>query len=133
MSTIGQIYSISAKSNLFNDQDNDNNDATKSVKFLFQNDIGVAQIIAPISSSNLTASETIVAELKNFGGEPQTNFNLIYTLDRTTVNEVYRGTLAGNSSANYSFSQTGNITTLGNHTLSVTTNLPTDTIVSNNS
>jgi hypothetical protein len=132
LATVGQVYSITAFTSLVNDEDNSNNPFTKSVTHLFPNDVGVTAIISPVSGTNLTATENIVITIENFGGQPQSNFPIAYTLDGTTVNATYTGTLAPTTSANYTFAQTGNLAAFGNHTLSSTTNLIGDSNIPNN-
>jgi hypothetical protein len=131
LGTVGQTYTITAETNLAGDEDTSNDGRTKTVTYLEPNDIGISAITSPVSGTDLTASENIVVTVTNFGGEPQSNFNVSYDLDGAVVTEVYPGTLAGNTSASYTFAQTGDFSAIGSYNLSATTSLPTDSDVSN--
>lgn len=132
LATTGQEYLISVYTSLGNDEDNSNNANTKTILHLYPNDIGVTQIVSPVSSINLTATENVTVTIKNFGGQPQSNFPISYTINGTTINELFTGPLATNSSANYTFTQTANLSSIGVYELSSTTNLINDSNVSNN-
>ena len=51
----GQEYSISAYTSLVNDEDNSNNANTKTITHLYPNDVGVTQIVSPVSGINLNS------------------------------------------------------------------------------
>lgn len=133
MGTVGQTYSITAKTNLSGDEDNTNDARTKSVTYLQPNDIGVTAITAPNSGTDLTSTEAIKVTINNFGGESQSNFDVSYDLDGTIVTEVVAGPLAGNSSIAYTFTQTGDFSALGSYNLRAYTSLPGDSDPSNDS
>ncbi len=132
LSTVGQTYVVRAFTALVGDEDLTNNATLKNVIHLTPNDIGVSAITSPISGTGLTATENIIVELTNFGGQPQTNFNVSYTLDGNSTTQLYTNILAPNSTVNFTFTQTGDLSALGPHTLSATTNLSTDTNSLNN-
>ncbi len=126
LSILGQVYSIIAKTNLVGDQFIANNSFTKTVTHLIPKDIGVSAIISPVSSSTLTANESINVVLTNYGGQPQTNFNVNFNLNGTVYTSFYSGILAPNTSVNYTYAQSGNFSTTGSYTLTCYTNLPLD-------
>jgi hypothetical protein len=131
LSTVGQTYAIKGFTSLFEDEDTANNATTKNVTHLFPNDIGVSAIVAPVSGTNLTATESIIVKIKNFGGLPQSNFNVSYTLDGVSVSQVYPATLAPNTTVNFTFTQLGNFSAIGNHILNCKTNLVGDSTIAN--
>lgn len=131
LGNVGQTYSITAATNLADDEEPTNNARTKSVTYLQPNDIGVSAIISPVSGSDLTASEPIKVTINNFGGEPQSNFDVSYNLDGTIVTDAVFGPLAGNSQMSHTFSQMGNFSALGNYNLTAYTSLPGDSDTSN--
>ncbi len=131
MNTVGQTYSITAATNLSGDEDNTNDSRTKSVTYLEPNDIGVTAIISPVSGTNLTGTENIIVTINNFGGVSQSNFDVSYDLEGTVVTEVIAGSLAGNASMSYTFTQTGDFTALGTYNLSAYTSLSGDNDTSN--
>ena len=131
LGTVGQTYTIVAATNLAGDEDTTNDSRTKMVTYLDPNDIGVSAITSPVSGTDLTATEDIVVTVTNFGGEPQSNFDVSYDLEGTVVTEVFTGTLAGNTSTSYTFAQTGDFSALGTYNLSAYTSLPGDSDNSN--
>lgn len=131
MGNVGQTYTIVAATNLSGDEDASNDSRTKTVTYLEPNDIGVSAITAPVSGTGLTATEDIVVTLTNFGGEPQSNFDITYDLEGTIVTETYPGTLAGNTTDSFTFSQTGDFSAFGAYNLSAYTSLPNDSDTSN--
>jgi hypothetical protein len=132
MSTTGD-YTITATTNLASDQDNSNDSATITVTHLLANDMGVTNILTPQSATGLSANESVQVVIKNFGGQTQSNVPVSYTLDGNTVNETAPGPFAPNSEQNYTFSQTGDFSALGNHNLSASTQLTNDQDTSNDS
>lgn len=131
LGTVGQTYSITAATNLSGDEDNSNDSRTKDVTYLQPNDIGVSDITAPISATDLNATENISVTIKNFGGEPQSNFDVSYNLEGNIITEQVVGPLAGSSTMPYTFSQTGDFSALGSYNLSAYTSLPGDSDTSN--
>jgi len=131
MGTVGQTYSITAKTNLSGDEDTSNDARTKTVTFLQPKDIGVSAITAPVSSTELTAAEDIVITIRNFGGESQSNFDVSYNLDGAIVTEVVPGPLTANSTMSFTFNQKGDFSALGTYNLSAYTSLPGDSDTSN--
>ncbi|MGO3182340.1 MAG: GEVED domain-containing protein [Aequorivita sp.] len=129
--TVGETYSITAATDLTGDEDPSNDSRTISVTYLEPNDIGVSAIISPVSGTDLTDTEAIKVTVNNFGGEPQSNFDISYNLDGTIINEVVIGPLPGNSSTPFTFSQTGDFSALGSYNLSAYTSLPSDSDTSN--
>ncbi|WP_026450534.1 GEVED domain-containing protein [Aequorivita capsosiphonis] len=131
MGTVGETYSITAATDLTGDEDASNDSRTKSVTYLEPDDIGVSAITAPVSGTDLTATEAIKVTINNFGGEPQSNFDVSYNLDGTIVTEVVAGPLAGDSSMAYTFTQTGDFSAFGSYNLSAYTSLPGDSDTTN--
>ncbi|HFX17681.1 MAG TPA: T9SS type A sorting domain-containing protein [Flavobacteriales bacterium] len=133
LSLIGHTYNITATTNWSSDQDNTNDSASVSVTNLEPNDLGVTNIIAPVSGSNLSNAEAIQVEITNFGGASQSNVPVSYTLDGNTINEVAPGPFAPNNSHTFTFSQTADLSRIGTYNLSVATHLPNDSDPSNDS
>jgi len=133
MSNSGTDYTITASTSLASDQDNNNDAATVTVTHIYQNDMGITDILSPQSGTGLTNSENIQVVIKNFGGQSQSNVPVSFTLDGNTVSEVAPGPFAPGSEQNYTFTNTGDFSTLGNHQLSATTQLSNDQDSSNDS
>ncbi len=132
LSNEGHTYQIVTSTNMANDEDNTNDAITTDVKNLYANDVGISDIIAPVSSNTLGNSEAISVTIKNFGGTSQTNIPVSYILDgNTPVNETFTGNIAANGEANFTFNTNGNFSTPGLHHIVVRTNLSNDQDISN--
>ena len=127
LSQTGQTYSVKAGTLLQGDEDPNNDEKTIEVKNLIPNDVGVAYLVSPVSSSQLGAAERLEVVVKNYGGEPQSDFPISYTLDNgNEVQEIFTGTLAPNSEQNYIFSSTLDLSVPGTYMLKVKTSLAGD-------
>lgn len=133
LSTVGQTYSIEAKTNLSGDGYVPNDDFTKEVKHLFANDVGVIEVASPQTGPNL-GDETITVKVKNFGVDTQSGFDVEYTLDSgSTVSQEFTGTIGSEEVMSFTFSDTGDFSEVGDHTLTVKTALSNDQSADNNS
>jgi hypothetical protein len=131
LSILGQTYLISSTTNLSGDEDNQNDEFSKEVTHLDPNDLGVTDIIAPTSNTDL-GNETITVEITNFGGEPRSNFNVSYSIDNNTpVVENVPNTVNVDDTITYSFSTQGDFSTQGIYNLSAKTLLVNDIDASN--
>jgi|TARA_R100000479_G_scaffold176508_1_gene131570 hypothetical protein len=131
LSTVGQTYSITASTDYSADEDNTNDATTKEVTYLEPNDIGVTAITSPNSGENLSASETVSVTINNFGGEPQSNFDVSYDVNGTVVTETVAGPLNGNSQMSYTFTETADLSAFGTYNFTATTSLAGDSDTSN--
>ncbi|PVW15365.1 GEVED domain-containing protein [Marixanthomonas spongiae] len=131
LSTVGQTYSITAATDYSADEDNSNDSTTKEVTYLEPNDIGVTAITSPNSGENLTASETVAVTINNFGGEPQSNFDVSYEVNGNIVTETVAGPLAGNSQTSYTFNQDADLSAFGTYNFTAYTSLSNDSDTSN--
>lgn len=93
----------------------------------FNADVGISNIQQP-SNGMLTNSESVEVSIRNFGIDPQTNVPVELWLDGSLVaNEVYPGTIPANSTVNYTFAQTLDLSTPGQtYTIVSKTNLGND-------
>ncbi len=100
---------------------------------VYPNDVGIQMLLGPGNSMGLGASELISVRVKNYGSDPQTNVPLFYQLDGgTPVPGTITSTIPGNGGTyDYTFTQTGDFSTYGNHTLYVCTALPGDQATNN--
>jgi len=133
LSEEGHVYTISASTALITDEDNTNDAVTSEVRHLYENDMGVNSIIAPLSGTGFTDSEPVIVELKNFGGVEQENVPVSYTLNGNTVEEIAPGPFPPNTVQNYTFNQTANLYNIGIYELTVATHLPDDADSANDS
>ena len=133
LSIVGNSYEIIAYTSLEEDEYEENNSSNKTVVHLNPNDIGVSAIISPSSGTNLTANEIVTVEISNYGGADQTNFVISYDLDGVIVDETVSDVIAGNSSIEYSFTSTLDLSEFGSYEITVYTSLDSDSDVSNDS
>ncbi|PHS61691.1 MAG: hypothetical protein COB12_11885 [Flavobacterium sp.] len=131
LSTIGQTYTIEVKTVFAGDEFVGNDDFSKDVTYLLADDVGPIDISSPTSGSGL-GIETISVTIKNFGTDPQSNFNVQYILDGApAVIENFSGTINSEEEVVYSFTQTADFTAFGTYELVVKTSLSGDNDASN--
>ncbi|MDP2721911.1 MAG: GEVED domain-containing protein [Bacteroidales bacterium] len=126
LGTMGSTYEIKAFTDLAGDEYHENDTIVKSVMNLSADDIGVTDILTPVSGSGLTTEEPVTVTLSNFGFAEQSNFDVTYYLNDISVTEQVPGPLSYNSPINYTFSQTCDMMSLGSHLLTAYTSLPDD-------
>ena len=133
LSTVGETYQICAYTSLAGDEDTSNDNFCSEVQHLNPNDLGVTGISSPVSGTNLSAIELVTIEITNFGGAEQSNFEVSYELNGESVTETVDGPLAGNSSIDYIFTQTVDLSAFGLYEITATVNIENDSDDSNNS
>ena len=133
LSTVGAIYTIVASVSLPGDDNPENDSISVEVEHLNPNDIGVSEIISPSSGTNLSNAEQVTVTITNYGGATQSNFNVSFELDGELTTETVEGPLVGNSTLEYTFTQTIDISTIGVYSLTVYTSLGNDSDMSNDS
>ena len=132
LSTEGQEYEITVCTGLAGDQFESNDCNTETVKHLFPDDIGVVAIVAPETGENLTDAEAVTITIQNFGSNDQSNFEVSYELDGTTIaTEMFTGTIASGETADYTFTQTVDVSAFQEYNLCASTNLSGDDDASN--
>lgn len=130
----GAIYHIFSGTDLTTDQNTDNDTISSWVTHLYADDIGVTTISSPVSGSYLGNNETVIVTIENFGAITQSNFNVSYILDGgTPVIEQVSGPLTQESTIEYTFTATADLSVIGYHELVVTTSLPGDSDNTNDS
>jgi len=132
LSVIGS-YTILSKTNLTGDEDINNDPTTLLVTNLAANDVGVIAVTAPTSAEGL-GNEAITITMENFGGAPQSGFDVSYVLDGgAAIVENYGGTINSGETANYTFTALGDFSTLGEHEVVARTVSVGDADVTNDS
>ena len=132
LSIVGTTYDICAYTTLEGDEDSSNNNFCAEIQHLNPNDLGVTGILAPLSGTNLSATELVTIEITNFGGAEQSNFEVSYELNGITVTETVPGPLTGNSSLDYIFSQSLDLSAFGSYEIVASVYLENDSDDSNN-
>ncbi|MFV8225535.1 GEVED domain-containing protein [Christiangramia aquimixticola] len=92
-----------------------------------ENDLGVIALLSPKDAS-LTASEKIIIKIRNYGLNPQSNFEISYSIDGgPLVTEVFTQTIPAESTAEFTFNQTADLSAEGQtFSINITTNLEND-------
>jgi parallel beta-helix repeat protein len=97
---------------------------------VFTNDVGVMTVVAPSGSACAGSSSQVVAEIHNFGLNPQVNIPVTAILDQPgggsdTINGILTDTLHPGMSLVLNLGQ-ANISTIGQYAIRVFTRLATD-------
>lgn len=97
------------------------------------NDVGVINLNSPISAT-LTSNETVTITIFNYGLSAASNFDVSYQVDGgTVITETFTGTLASQTTAQYTFTTPVNIGVEGQtYTFICSTHLNNDEDNSNN-
>ena len=91
------------------------------------NDLGVVQITAPNTASDLTASETISIMIQNYGTASQSDFEVSYQIDNgTPVTEFLNITLLPGESYTHEFATPADLSEIGTYQIIASTNLGAD-------
>ena len=133
MSSVGTTYSITSYTSLTDDENADNDSFTTDVTHLNANDLGVSEISTPTSGTGLSSSEQVTVIITNYGGASQSNFDISLNIDGTLYTETVAGPIQPNSSLEYTFSQTLDLSEFGVYTLTVFTSLENDYDTTNDS
>lgn len=131
LSNAGQTYEIAVTTVLAGDQFTNNDSYTKNVTSLFANDIGPLEITDPVSGFAL-GTETITVDLKNFGANPQSGFDVQYSVNgEPAVVETFTGTLNSEEEVSFDFATQYDFNELGTYNVVVSTSLTGDQVSSN--
>jgi len=134
LSVVGETYQIIASTQLEGDQNPENDTETVSVLHIPGRDVGVSAIINPITKGGQTSSEPVTVAITNYGGLPQNDIPLRYIFNNgTAVNEIVAGTLNPDTTVNYTFNETADLSPLGDYDFFATTALAGDAIPENDS
>lgn len=90
-------------------------------------DVGVINIVNP-EDQTLSNAESVTVTLFNFGENPQSNIPVSFSVDGTVIaNEIFTGTIAPSTTATFTFTQTADLSNLGQtYTILSATNLVGD-------
>ncbi|MDR1654242.1 MAG: choice-of-anchor J domain-containing protein [Prevotellaceae bacterium] len=99
-------------------------------------DAGVTEIVSPETAVDMTANEQVTVKIKNFGQQPLNNIPVTLTLDGVTVASetlVLTQELASYKEAEFTFSQTVDLSAAGTYTIGASTDIAGDGDAANNS
>jgi PKD repeat protein len=90
-----------------------------TIKEAILNDLGVSAIYSPISGCGLTANESIIIEITNYGAQAQSGIPVTYSIDGGTTwlasPETAMINLQPGQTYNYTFVATANLATYGEY------------------
>lgn len=98
----------------------------------FNNDVGVVSIDSP-ETGTLSNSETVTVTIFNYGENSAANFPVTFQVDGgTVISETFSGTIASSETAQYTFTATANMGTVGTtYSITAKTNRAGDEDTSN--
>lgn len=123
-STAG-TYKFIAYSDLTGEEDRNNDTICLDVLSAYSNDVGVAQVVSPLTGVGL-GLETVEVKLKNFGTASASNFSVSYFIDGNTTTETYTGTILPGATVNYSFIQKTDLSTIKKYQIVAYTDMVAD-------
>lgn len=132
LSTPETTYTIEVFTELSGDEFADNNGITKEVRSLLATDVGLSAINSPVTGTSL-GEQTVSVEVNNFGANPQSNFEIQYSLDGATpVVETVTETINAGESITFDFNETVIFDEIREYEIEVSTNLTGDQQPANN-
>ena len=132
LGTEGQTFTLASGTSLTGDEDNSNNEITKSVTHTFQHDAGIDEITSPNSGSNL-GTQSIKIKVTNYGTAAITSLPVSYNVDGGTfVNETITTPIAAGASLVYTFTNTYLFNQVKNYTIVAKVALANDAVAANN-
>ncbi len=133
LSTPTEIYTIEVATDLSGDEFQGNNSISKEVTNLYAQDVGATVITSPVTGSGL-GMQTVTIDIKNFGADSQSNFDVQYDLDGgAPVVETFTGTINPGEVVTYDFTEQANFTELREYVITASTALAGDEQTSNDS
>ena len=110
----------------------DNNAFSVEVSNLRPVDVGIINVDAPTTGLDLGSDEALTVTLHNFGGEPQSNIPLSFTINGVVGgSEVYEGTLDVGEEVTFTFDTPVDLSNPGTYEIVVTTALEGDSLPEN--
>lgn len=106
-------------------------------KTRWANDVGIAQIVAPLSSCGLGSSDSVKVLIRNYGGQAQSLIPFDYAVNGTPAgvsmpsDGLYTGVVSKDSSEIAVFDATTNFATPGVYTITSWTALKSDSVITN--
>lgn len=113
-----------------------NNSLTRILAYQLEkkdNDLAVAEISSPETSGDLGETESVVATIQNVGNLDATDFDLVLSLDGSEVETFnYAETLTAGETYEHTFSNTVDLSAIGEYVIEVTLDYSGDESAGNN-
>jgi len=95
-------------------------------------DVGVANLVAPVSNFGLSNAEQVSVSINNFSTNPLSNFPVSYKVgNNAAVTETFSGTVAPFGNTTYNFAQTADLSSFQNYSFKSYTSLSGDVTATN--
>jgi len=132
LSSPGTSFEIGVRTVLLGDDFESNNELQINVLNLSPDDIGIVEILSPISASSL-GQEEVTITIANFGGESQSVFDVSYSInDDISIIETVVASIAPGETIDYTFEQLADLSLSGTYNIEASTLLSNDGDSSNN-
>ena len=96
-------------------------------------DIGITNLLSPISGMGLSDSEEITVRISNFSLNEATNIKIGYTINGgNMVSETTTASVEPLGNLDYTFTQKANLSVAGNYSINTLVTMPGDSDLSNN-
>ncbi|MHA6279202.1 GEVED domain-containing protein [Salinimicrobium sp. CAU 1759] len=131
LSNLNEVYSLMATTELEGDMNTENDSISVEITHLPPNDIGVTQIVGPITGSDLGV-ENVAVTIQNFGGEPQSGFIVGYRVNGgNLIEETVDETLEVGEQITYTFESPFDFSANGKYYIEAATYLQNDSDIEN--
>lgn len=91
------------------------------------NDMGIESILSPSSGTNLSATESITVNIKNYGFNSQSGFEVSYVIDGgTAIVETVSASISSGETLAYTFATTADLSSVGVYEIEACANLSGD-------
>lgn len=127
LSNVGEEYLFTTRTNLPDDENRENDIYTEIIENLEPIDVGITTIESPVTGLSLNSIEEVTVTIHNFGGQPQSNIPVSYSInDIPMVTEIYNGTIGVGEYVTYTFRDGADISIPGAYTFYAETDLEGD-------
>ena len=97
------------------------------------NDVGVSDLVSPVSACGLSSSTPIKVRIQNFGGLSQTGFNVSYIINggSAVTENIGSVVIARGNSYDYTFNTTADLSAYGAFNITIYSSLSADSLNTN--
>lgn len=129
----GGTYTISSWTTIPNGSVDGNtiNDTTTIVVAVTPAEVGLLNIVAPVSGCGLTNSEVVSVKVVNSGSIPATNIPIFFNTNGILVHDTVTSTMLPGDTLLFTFTNTGNFSNTGLHNITLYTALVGDNNTAN--
>ncbi len=121
------IYDVMAYTDLADDMERTNDTLSVQIESLLMNDVGIIDVITPVTDVDLSAYEDVTVLIQNFGASAQSGFDVAYKVNNNemVVEQVTDAVEVG-TEYQYTFAQKADLSAVMEHDFYATTLLEND-------